>query len=99
MTNGFQESCEFSLSPTPPSATKDLVVKSSVIITDQALNKHLAQINVLNIEWTAPSTPIANVSNLGYQLWVGANSSEHSSGDVFNVENVMTLDEVSIIGI
>ena len=58
----------------------------------------MAQIDLLNIEWTVPSSPIANVSTLGYQLWVGANSSEHDNGDVFNVENVMTLDEVSIIG-
>lgn len=87
-----QGSCEFSLTPSPPSEVQQLTIKS-YDFSNESFDDQMV-LNQLNIEWNTPSTPVASVSSLGYELWIGENISQHDAGDVHNLTDIQPLNEV-----
>ena len=62
------------------------------ILAEDTLNKTFALVHNLSIQWSGPSVPVANLSSLGYQVWVGASKEE---GQEYDLLNITMLNDVS----
>ena len=81
-----------SLKPPNPSPIKSIEVKSYKILAENALNQTFALVHNLSIQWSGPSVPVANLSSLGYQVWVGVSEQE---GQEYDLLNITMLNDVS----
>ena len=92
-----QGKCDISLSPPVPSEINHFAITSYDIDSEVALGKILVQVHHINIEWTVPIDPVTTVANLGYQIWIGIDNTTHNSDNEYNLDNITSLNEVSLI--
>ena len=88
--------CKTSLNPPNPSQISNVEIKSYKILAEKALGQTFVLVHNLSIQWSAPSVPVANLSSLGYQVWVGASEEE---GQEYDLLNITMLNEVNTLAI
>ena len=85
--------CKTSLNPPNPSQISNVEIKSYKILAEKSLGQTFALVHNLSIQWSAPSVPaVANLSSLGYQVWVGATEED---GQEYDLLNITVLNEVN----
>ena len=95
-------SCYISLEPPPPSSIAVINVESDSLIVDTAekLHETFTQVHNLLINWVAPESPNAKLSDLQYLIYVGIDESppvNENSVYIHAVENVTLQNEVNIL--
>ena len=93
-------SCQASLEPPSPSmiTTINIVSYTLSIHTTQEVQHTLVQVDELLLNWVTPESANAQLSDLQYEIWISINDvSPDDDDDLYDVENVTKVDEVSYL--